>query len=126
MKTTIIAALFGACSIGAWGCPPPAPVPPDVAGPDASLFETSPTPAQDAPGVLDGSQLDLGVDDALASPCARACARLVDLGCRDFGAGCASTCEHVIAERLRPLDPACVMSAKTREEVRKCPAIICR
>lgn len=60
------------------------------------------------------------------TPAQCACANLCKLECPgECQPECEAKIEQVLLERLTPFDPECVAAAKTKAEVRLCPAIVC-
>jgi hypothetical protein len=101
-------------------CIPPAPVPPVPVEADAAA-ESAP----DAPAIVDASQPDVAPTDAPATSCGRACSRLAALGCEEAGPTCEPTCEHIMATKLVPFDPWCIIGASDVFAVRRCSRIVC-
>lgn len=89
---------------------PPAPLPTD-AGPEAAAPEAGPVDEDASPR---------------ESVCARACARLKELGCKEgLAASCVATCERAQAEHLTDLHPDCLAAASTKEAARACKSVRC-
>ena len=63
-----------------------------------------------------------------ASPASlAACANLADAGCEDgVRPNCAATMDRVIAQRLTPVNVACLTNRHTKPELRACGFVACK
>jgi hypothetical protein len=58
-----------------------------------------------------------------SAPALAACANLADAGCEDgLRPNCGVTIDKVVAQRLIPIDVACLTTEHTKAELRKCGA----
>lgn len=111
---SLVTILTIACLVAAPACPPNPPAPPnpnDDGGP-------SPIPLVDAQGAPDAPNVN-------PSDCAKACANLFAIGCKEGEAGsCVPVCERANGT-LTDLHPRELARAKTKEEARATKSVAC-
>lgn len=105
--------LIVAVALALEACPPSPALPdasPDAAPPPIAVVDAAPPLQPDA-----------------STPSLAACANLAALGCAEGkAANCAATVDHVVAEKLTPVNVACLTSAKTKAGARACGFASCK
>ena len=71
--------------------------------------------------------IPVALDAPVTDPCARACANLAMLGCKEGSdtALCYKSCSIVLADHVADFNTPCLAAAQSKEEARACKSVSC-